>query len=127
MFSTSIITPERAVYSGDTTSAVVPAHDGEIGFLTHRAPMLVRLGVGTLRLKTDDGDLAFYVDGGFAEMVDDQLTVLTEDAIPAADLGRAQAESELTEALDLPAQTVDEVTARDQALARAKAKVKLAG
>ncbi len=128
MFSTSIITPEHAVYEGDVTSAIVPAHDGEVGFLKDRAPMLVRLGIGTLRIDGgDDGNLSFFVDGGFAEMVDNKLTVLTEQAIPAADLDPAEAQAELTEAASLPAHTADEVAARNLALARAKAKVKLAG
>ena len=128
MFSTSIITPEKAVYEGDVTSAVVPAHDGEVGFLQDRAPMLVRLGIGTLRIDGgDDGSLAFVVDGGFAEMVDNKLTVLTEQAIPAGDLDATQAQSELADAESLPAHTADEVATRNVALARAKAKVKLAG
>ena len=125
-FTCSIITPEAAVYSGEVTFAVVPAHDGEVGFLRDRAPFLVRLGVGSLRLEGGEGNQQFFVDGGFAEMVDNQLTVLTEQAIASTDLDATVAQEELSAAEGLPAHTAPEANLRDRELARAKAKVRLA-
>ena len=40
----SVITPEAQVFDGAAESVVVPAHDGEIGILFNRAPLLAKLG-----------------------------------------------------------------------------------
>ncbi len=90
----------------------------------------MRLGIGSLRLEgpgleSPDGNQQFFVDGGFAEMVDNQLTVFTEQAIASTDLDRATIQAELTAAQNLPAHTPAEVAQRDRELERAKAKVKL--
>src|SRR5258707_1528490 len=66
-FHLSVITPERAVLETDATFAALPAHDGELGILKNRAPMLYRLGAGLLRADTVDGKCAMFVAGGFAQ------------------------------------------------------------
>ena len=47
-FQCVIVTPEAQVFDESVTQAIVPAHDGQIGILTDRAPLLVKLGVGAL-------------------------------------------------------------------------------
>ncbi len=126
-FTCTIITPEAAVYEGDVTFAVVPAHDGEVGFLRDRAPFLVRLGIGSLRLEAPEGNQSYFVDGGFAEMVDNKLTILTEQAIAASDIEASTVQAELSAAEELPSHTPTEVDRRNREIARAKAKAKLTG
>jgi len=95
-FSVSVVTPEEAVIERDDASmVVVPAHDGEIGVMRGHAPILLRLGIGALRVELVGGEtLTFYVDGGFAQVVDNRLTVLTEHAKDPKDLDpRAAAEA----------------------------------
>jgi len=91
-FHCSVITPERAVLEADATFVAFPAHDGEVGILRNHAPLLYKLGVGLLRVETPEGNHAFFVDGGFAQMVENRLTLLTEQARPAAEVDRAAAE-----------------------------------
>src|SRR5260370_16778684 len=79
-FPVSVISPERAVLESEATFAAVPAHDGELGILHNRAPMLYRLGAGLLRLDTPPGKRALFVAGGFAQMGENPLTILTEAA-----------------------------------------------
>src|SRR5258708_32030827 len=79
-FHITVIPPERAVLETDATFAAVPAHDGELGILRNRAPMLYRLGAGLLRVDTPEGKRALFVAGGFAQMGDNRLTILTEVA-----------------------------------------------
>lgn len=92
-FSVSVVTPEEAVVERDDASMViVPAHDGEIGIMRGHAPILLRLGIGALRVEVADGEkLTYYVDGGFAQVVDNRLTVLTEQAKDPAELDAAAA------------------------------------
>jgi F-type H+-transporting ATPase subunit epsilon len=120
-FHTSVITPERAVLEADAISVVFPAHDGEVGILKNHAPLLYKLGVGVLRVKTAEGEQSFFVDGGFAQMVENRLTLLTEQARPVAEVNRAAAERAREEARALPASGGEtEMAARQRAEQRAR-------
>lgn len=81
-----LITPEAQVLEARVDSAVVPAHDGELQFLPNRAPIVCELGVGELRCRTGNDAQRFFVDGGFAQMLDGRLTVLTERAVGVRDI-----------------------------------------
>jgi F-type H+-transporting ATPase subunit epsilon len=76
----SVISPERTVFEGEADMVVVPAWDGEMGILRGHAPMLVLLGKGPLRIRTKGGEQRFDVEGGFLQVVDDIVTVLSERA-----------------------------------------------
>jgi F-type H+-transporting ATPase subunit epsilon len=125
-FHVSVITPERAVLESDATFAAVPAHDGELGILHNRAPLLYRLGAGLLRLDTPDGKRALFVAGGFAQMVENRLTILTEVAKDVDQLDRAAAERALADAKAMKGTTDAEHKARERALASARAQLRLA-
>ena len=79
-FHCDIVTPDREVFQESVTGVILPAHDGQVGILTGRAPMLVKLGSGTLTAHTTGGDRTFNISGGVAQMKDNKLTVLTEKA-----------------------------------------------
>jgi F-type H+-transporting ATPase subunit epsilon len=80
MLHISLISPEATLYEGDAPSVVAPAFDGEVGILTGHAPMVTVLGTGTLRI---GGGPSFTVDGGFLQVVDNQVRVVTERAAKA--------------------------------------------
>ena len=80
MLTVSVISPERTLYEGAATSVVAPAFDGEVGILTNHAPMMTLLGRGTLRVQSASGTERFAVDGGFLQVVDNQVRVVTERA-----------------------------------------------
>jgi len=80
MLKVSVISPERVLFDGDAQSVVAPAFDGEVGVLSGHAPMLTLLGSGELRLTTDAGISRFTVEGGFLQVVDDAVRVVTERA-----------------------------------------------
>ncbi len=76
----AVISPERTIFEGEADQVVAPAWDGELGILCGHAPMLVLLGTGKLRVRTPAGEESFAVDGGFLQVVDDVVTVLSEKA-----------------------------------------------
>ena len=76
----AVISPEAVLFEGDATSVVAPAFDGEIGILPMHAPLMTLLGNGVLRL--GDGQ-QFQVKGGFLQVADDQVRVVTEWAAKA--------------------------------------------
>ena len=79
MLRVSVISPERVLYEGEVRGVVAPAFDGEVGILTGHAPMMTLLGRGELRLSGGEGQ-RFRVEGGFLQVVDDQVRVVTEKA-----------------------------------------------
>jgi F-type H+-transporting ATPase subunit epsilon len=60
-----IVTPEREVWAGEASMVVARGIEGEVGILGGHAPMLIRLGVGPLRILRDEGAIEAVVDGGF--------------------------------------------------------------
>jgi F-type H+-transporting ATPase subunit epsilon len=119
----SVITPEQQIYDGDVESVVIPAHDGEIGILDHRAPLLCKLGAGEMRIKAGAAEERWFIDGGFAQVVDNRVIVLTQQAVPAAQIDTAAAATQLQEASAIKA--TDEITARRKAQLEASARAQL--
>ncbi len=84
-FTCSLVTPERAVLEAEVSYANLPAHDGQMGVMRDRAAMLVELGKGTLTLDlADGGHKSFALEGGFAQMQNNRLTLLCEKATEIA-------------------------------------------
>jgi F-type H+-transporting ATPase subunit epsilon len=81
VLTVSVISPEAVLFEGTTDSVIAPAFDGEVGILTGHAPMMTLLGQGDLRLGTGGGGgQRFRVHGGFLQVVDDKVRVVTEHA-----------------------------------------------
>lgn len=81
--SVVIISPHATIYEGEADMVVAPAWDGEVGVLRGHAPMLVLLGAGEMRITTRGGQQRFHVAGGFMQVADDVVTVLSESAATA--------------------------------------------
>ena len=120
-FHCSVITPERAVLETEATFVAFPAHDGEVGILPNRAPLLFKMGAGELRVEGPEGTRILFVDGGFAQMVENRLTLLTEVAKRLEEIDRAAIERQLTEAHQMPMVTDAEFKARQRVLDSAQA------
>lgn len=125
-FQCSIITPERVVLETPATFVAFPAHDGEVGILPHRAPLVYKLGIGSLRVETPSGEHRFYIDSGFAQMINNKLAILTEQARKTTEIDAAAAEKALAEAKSIRGGDIKAQEARDLAIRRAKTQIKLA-
>ncbi|MCX5762748.1 MAG: ATP synthase F1 subunit epsilon [Gemmatimonadetes bacterium] len=79
MLKVSVVSPEATLFEGEATSVVAPAFDGEVGILLNHAPMITVLGQGTLRVEGAT-PARFTVSGGFVQVVDNQVRVVTEQA-----------------------------------------------
>ena len=127
-FQCTVVTPEQQAFDSSITQAIVPAHDGLIGILTDRAPLLVRLGTGPLRLDLAGGRSQYYfVDGGVAQMKDNKLTVLTNEATPADEIDAEAARAEYADAVARRITDPHSFEDRQRQMARARAKQELAG
>jgi F-type H+-transporting ATPase subunit epsilon len=83
MLKVSVISPEAVLFEGEADSIVAPAYDGEIGILTGHAPLMALLGNGELRLGGASAR-RFSVSGGFLQVLNDDVRVVTEKATVTA-------------------------------------------
>lgn len=76
----SVISPERTIHEGEAEMVTAPAWDGEVGILPGHAPLMALLGEGELRVRLGEKEERFRVAGGFLQVADDTVTVLSERA-----------------------------------------------
>src|SRR5262249_35082898 len=76
---------------------------------------------GVLRLDFATGGARwFFVAGGFAQMKNDNLTILTQEAVAAEDVVRKDAEADLEKARAIPPKTEEDFDRRQRAIKRAE-------
>lgn len=75
-----VLSPEETVYEGAADQVVAPAWNGQLGILRGHAPLMALLGEGDLRITLGGKETRYHVAGGFLQVVDDQVTVLSERA-----------------------------------------------
>lgn len=78
--SVALITPEKTVFQDQADMVVIPAWDGEVGILRGHAPMMVLLGTGLMRVTRNGAEERFRVSGGFMQVADNVVSVLSERA-----------------------------------------------
>jgi F-type H+-transporting ATPase subunit epsilon len=124
MLQCVVVTPERAVLDEQADFVALPMYDGELGVLPGRAPLIGRLGYGELRTRRGNETKRFYVDGGFAQVRENTVTVLTPRALKAEEINAEKANLALHEAM-APAATPEaqENQLKKQAQARAQLRV----
>src|SRR5215216_296594 len=90
-----IVTPEATALDTPADFVALPLFDGEAGVAPGRAPLIGRLGYGELRVRIGNDTRRFYVDGGFVQVADNIVSVLTNRAVPADRLDAAAASEQL--------------------------------
>ena len=90
----SLISPEATVFEGRASQVIVPAWDGQLGVLPDHAPIIVLLGGGELRIDGEGGQQLFDVTGGFMQVVENRVTILSESAKRASGARRVTGQSD---------------------------------
>jgi F-type H+-transporting ATPase subunit epsilon len=121
-----VVTPERTVLDQAAEFVALPLYDGELGVAPGRAPLVGRLGYGELRVRAGGRARRFFIDGGFVQVRDDVVTVLTSRAMPTEEIDAATPQRELAAARALVARSPDEQAEKQRAVARAGGLVRLA-
>jgi len=119
-----VVTPERELLDQAADFVVLPMSDGELGVLPGRAPLIGRLGAGELRITTNNQTQRYYVDGGFAQVRANVVTVLTDRALRPQEINVSAAERVLSaEALTGLSAAEAEPLYKNQQRARAQLRV----
>ncbi|HEY5219106.1 MAG TPA: F0F1 ATP synthase subunit epsilon [Gemmatimonadaceae bacterium] len=80
MLKISVISPEAVLFEGTADTVVAPAYDGQVGILSGHAPLMTLLGNGELRVGEGAAVRRFNVEGGFLQVVENHVRVVTERA-----------------------------------------------
>ena len=120
-----VVTPERALLDEHADSVVLTMYDGELGVLPGRAALIGRLGYGELRIRRGNDTRRFFVDGGFAQVRSNVVTVLTPRALKAEEIN-PQAAADALEAAKAPAATPEAQEAQHKNQERARAQLRVA-
>ena len=78
-FTLKVVTPDRVVFEGKTTSVVAPGSIGYLGILRDHAPLVTTLDKGNLTYKDESGSVhTFKIEGCFLEVLKNRALVLTD-------------------------------------------------
>ena len=122
-----VVTPEATSIETEADFVSVPLFDGEKGVAAGHAPMIGRLGYGELRIRTDGKVERYYVDGGFVQIEDNTISLMTGRLVAAGELDKEVAEENLRSALKRPIATPEQAELRERTVAQARAQIRLAG
>jgi len=99
VFDIEIATPERLLAREKAIRAQIPAKEGYIGVLPDHAPLLSELGIGAMTYTTpDDQRFSLAIRGGFLEINNNVVRVLSDIGERAQEIDVAQAEKDLKQA-----------------------------
>ena len=87
------VTPERAIVHDDVDEVELPGEEGYFGILPGHAPMLAALRTGEMWYRKGQERFYAFVDGGFAEVLPEQVSILAQVAERAEDIDAARAEA----------------------------------
>lgn len=120
-----VVTPEKTELDLQSSSITVPLFDGELGILVGHSPLVGRLGFGMLKINTDSGANEYFVEGGFVQVSNNEVSVLTDKVSPRSEVTAEVANTAMREALEMPKAEPEQLAARDKAVARARAMTRL--
>ena len=128
-----VLAPDKTVWDAAAEEVVLPSTTGQLGILSGHAPMLSALDTGVMRVRTSKNQdwVAIALLGGFAEVEENEVTILVNGAERGDKINLEEARKAYTEAQD----TLGKVTADDrqaqikatQAFKRARARFQAAG
>jgi F-type H+-transporting ATPase subunit epsilon len=121
----NIIAPDRNVWDANAEEVILPSSTGQLGILKGHAPLLTALDIGVMRVRVDKDWIPVVLMGGFAEVENDELTILVNGAEEGSkiDKDEAQKNLEFMTARFNEAETSKEKIEATQNLRKARARV----
>lgn len=117
--------PNRTVWNSEAQEVILPSNSGQIGILYNHAPLLTALEIGIMRVRMDNTWIAMALMGGFAQIDNNQITILVNEAEKANDIDPQEAQ----EAFRIAQNNLNQAVGRKQtieanlAFKRAKARL----
>ncbi len=96
-----IITPEKVAYEGEADQITLPTQDGEITVLANHIPLISAMKHGELIIKNNGKEIPMAVWGGFIEVKNSGITILTDVAERMEEIDEWKAEEARKKAEEL--------------------------
>ena len=128
-FGLKIIASDKVFYEGRCRNLIIPAPDGEKGILPNHENMVIAIAVGIARMEVEEGKWTEVAVGtGFAEIVNNRVTLLVDTAERPEDIDvrRAEEQRERAEEQMRQKQSIQEYYHTRASLARAMNRLRLA-
>lgn len=123
----SVVTPETTVVDAEVQFVVAPLYDGEYGIGENHSPAVGCLGAGELRLTLIDGTVEhWYVEGGFLEVLDNSVSLLTNRAARLETLDVGASRAALSRAQALASNSPELADVKESAVALARSQLRAA-
>ena len=129
-----VVAPDRTVWDDEAEEVILPSTPGQLGILGGHAPLLTALDTGVLRVRSTEGAkewTAIALMGGFAEVDEDEVTILVNGAERGDSIDQAEAEKAYEEAQNAANSVSGDdrqaVFKAGQALKKARARLQAAG
>jgi len=121
----NIIAPDRNVWDSNAEEVILPSSTGQLGILKGHAPLLTALDIGVMRVRVDKDWVPVVLMGGFAEVENDELTILVNGAEEGSKINKEEAQKnlEIMTARFNEAETSKEKIEATQNLRKARARV----
>ena len=123
-----IITPDKTVWDAKAEEIVLPSSTGQLGILTDHAPLLTALDIGVMRVRIQKEWIPIVLLGGFAEVENNEITILVNDAEEVSEINLEQSQlllEEATSTLQQATTNKDKIEAT-QNIRKARARVQAA-
>ena len=121
-----VVTPEQTVLDAPAEFVALPLYDGELGVAPGHAPMIGRLGYGEMRIGHEPTEHVYYVDGGFVQVADNVVSVLTNRALPSKKLDAGSIREAISAATNIKAAGEEQIARRERLVAQARAQLRVA-
>lgn len=127
-----VIAPDKTVWDSPAEEVILPSTTGQLGVLSNHAPLITALETGVMRVREDRTWVAIALMGGFAEVENNEVTVLVNGAERGDLIDRDEAKAAFSDAQTKLAQAEqgDSKQAQiqaSQAYRRARARLQAAG
>jgi len=123
-----VITPDKIILNTSSEAIVLPSTSGQLGILTDHAPLITALEIGVLRFKSENDWSPIILLGGFAEIEDNEVTILVNgvEEVSTVDMATTKKDLDLASEELLKAETSKSKIEASQKLKKASARVQAA-
>ncbi|MEO1328124.1 MAG: ATP synthase F1 subunit epsilon [Pseudomonadota bacterium] len=98
MLQFDLVSPERAMASGQASQVTAPGMEGDLTALPGHAPFLTALRPGVVSAVMGSETKRFVVFGGFVEIAPERVSVLADDVFAAGEVSAEVIDARITEA-----------------------------
>ena len=127
-FSLKVIASDKIFFDGKAEVLIIPGIDGESAILAHHENMVIAINIGDMKFRLEDNTWVNAVVGqGFAQIMNNRVSVLVDTAERPEDIDAARAQEALERAKEQlrQKQSLRDFRLSQASMARAMSRLKI--